>query len=87
MSTVFYSLWSAEEQIEISKLETNALRWLADELIRARHVLGVGTGIRGRYEDVRLVLVRRYRVRARRAADRSADLEDGWRKGKNRFLI
>lgn len=74
----FYSLWSTKKQIEIAELESNALRWFADELIRARHVLRIGTWIRGRNEDVRLVFVRRYRVGARRTADRRTDFEESF---------
>lgn len=74
---LFNLLRTTKEQIEIAELKSDALRRLADELVRARHVLGIGTRIRGRDKDVRLVFVRRYRVGARRPADRCANLEQG----------
>lgn len=41
-------LWPTVEEIEITEFNPNSLTWLANELIRARHIFRVGTGIRWR---------------------------------------
>ena len=69
-----YSLGSAEEEIEVAKLEAHPLTRLADELVAADEVLRVSARI-CRREDVPGALdVRVDRERARQARRRRADL-------------
>lgn len=73
-----YSLRSAEEEIEVAKLEAHPLAPPSDELIAADEVLGIGARIRGREDVAGALVVGVDRERARQTRRRRADLVLGY---------
>lgn len=75
--TLKYLLWPTIKQIEVTKLDSDSLTSFADELICARHIFRIGTGIRWRNEKAGPLLSEVNYVGTWRADDGLTDFELG----------
>lgn len=68
-------LWPAEKQIEVAKLESDALSGLPHELIVASDVLGIYPGVSGGHQQPRLAFAHLDHVRTQRVRYGCPDFE------------
>jgi hypothetical protein len=69
-----YLLWATIEKIKITKFDSDSLTWFSNELICARHIFWIGTGIRWWNEKAWTFLSVIYYIGTRRPLNRLTNI-------------